>query len=107
MAGKLLGLRIFPSGEKQYDLDVAAAGGALLVVSNFTVAAETAKGRRPSLNPAAGPETARGLFERLVAQLRESPVRVETGVFGADMQISLQNDGPTTFLLDSRSVRGG
>jgi D-tyrosyl-tRNA(Tyr) deacylase len=104
-AQKLLTLRIFPLADKAYDLDIAAAAGSLLVVSNFTLAAETAKGRRPSLNPAAPPEKARPLFDLLLARLRQSPIPLATGIFAADMQITLTNDGPTTFLLDSRPAR--
>ncbi len=104
-AQKLLTLRIFPHGEKAYDLDIVAAQGALLVVSNFTLAAETARGRRPSLSPAAPPDEARPLFELLLRRLRESPVPVASGQFAADMQIALTNEGPTTFLLDSRPHR--
>ncbi len=104
-AQKLLTLRIFPQGDKSYDLDVAGAEGSLLVISNFTLAAETSKGRRPSLSPAAPPEQAKPLFHLLLARLAESKVPLATGLFGADMQITLQNDGPATFLLDSRTAR--
>ena len=108
-AGKLVGLRVFPNEDKAFDLDVRGAGGSLLLVSNFTVAAETRKGRRPSLDGAAGPEMARGLFERFVAAVRREAgegVAVATGEFGADMLVELGNDGPVTFLLDSRASRG-
>ncbi|HVX84698.1 MAG TPA: D-aminoacyl-tRNA deacylase [Phycisphaerae bacterium] len=105
LAGKLLTLRIFPNADKNFDLDVQAAHGSLLVISNFTVAAETAKGRRPSLNPAAGPDLGRQLFDLLLDTLRQSPVPLATGAFGADMLVSLENTGPATFLLDSRTIR--
>ncbi len=100
-ASKLAGLRIFRNGDKHFDRDVTQAGGAMLLVSNFTIAADTRKGRRPSLDAAAEPEKARRLFDQLVQKLRESGIRVETGRFGASMQVHLTNDGPATFILDS------
>ncbi len=109
-AAKLVGLRIFRSGEKAFEADVRQAGGAILLVSNFTVAAQTRKGRRPSLDAAAGPEKARGLFEWFVAAVRREAgpaVAVETGEFGADMLVEMANDGPATFVVDSRPGRGG
>ncbi len=102
MARKLAGLRIFAAGERNFDRDVTEIGGSILLVSNFTVAAETAKGRRPSLSAAASPEAGRQKFDALVAAVRAAGVKAETGQFGADMQVSLVNDGPVTFLLDSR-----
>ena len=110
MAGKLTSLRIFRNGDKHFDIDVKEAGGAVLLVSNFTVAAETRKGRRPSLDQAAPPELGRQLFEAFVEAVRREAgpdVTVATGVFGADMQVELVNDGPVTFLLDSRPTRAG
>lgn len=104
-AGKLVSLRIFPAGEKNYDLDVREIAGAILLVSNFTVAASTRHGRRPSLDAAASPETGRVIFDKLVAAVRQSGVKVETGEFGAHMRVSLDNDGPVTFLVDSREAR--
>lgn len=101
MARKIVGLRVFRSGDKHFDLDVAQAGGAVLLVSNFTVAADTRKGRRPSLDAAAAPDDAAILFDRLVRAVRELGVRVETGVFGGDMKVTLTNDGPATFILRS------
>lgn len=105
LAGKLAGLRIFRNGDKYFDWDVRQVGGGILLVSNFTVAAETAKGRRPSLSPAAGPEVGRELFAALVDATRVAVgegVPVETGVFQAEMAVSIENDGPVTFILDSR-----
>lgn len=110
-AGKLTSLRIFPSpagaGEeaKNFDRDVREIGGAILLVSNFTVAAATRHGRRPSLDAAASPDAGRLLFDRLVATVRQGGVKVETGEFGAEMRVSLENDGPVTFLVDSREAR--
>jgi D-aminoacyl-tRNA deacylase len=106
MAGKLLGLRLFPSPadpEKAFDRDVVQIGGSILLVSNFTVAARTTKGRRPSLDPAASQEQARPLFDQLVETIRAGGAAVQTGCFGADMLVSSINDGPVTFLLDSNA----
>ena len=101
-AAKLAGLRIFRNGDKHFDLDVKQAGGAVLLVSNFTVAAATRHGRRPSFDAAAPPEHGRALFDALVEAVRAQGLTVETGVFGADMSVSLTNDGPVTVLIDSR-----
>ena len=105
MASKLATLRIFPSGDKYFDLDVKAIAGGILLISNFTVAAETHSGRRPSLSPAASPEAARPLFECLLKALQAQGVTVATGVFGAHMNVEINNDGPVTFILDSRQGR--
>ena len=107
MAAKIATLRIFPSedGEKYFDRDVKAVGGGVLLISNFTVAAETQSGRRPSLSPAASPEAARPIFEELLRVTRAQGVTVATGEFGADMLVDIANDGPVTFLLDSRPSR--
>lgn len=102
-AEKLLGLRIFRNADKHFDLDVKQIGGGMLLVSNFTVAAETRKGRRPSLDAAAEPERAQKLFDVLVNAIRASGIVVATGEFGANMQITLTNDGPATFIVDSDS----
>ena len=102
MAGKLSGLRVFRNGDKHFDIDVREAKGSMLLVSNFTVAAQTRKGRRPSFDQAAGGEVGRKWFDELVAMVRAAGVPVATGEFGADMLVSLTNDGPSTFILDSR-----
>jgi D-tyrosyl-tRNA(Tyr) deacylase len=102
MAAKLTGLRVFRNGEKHFDLSVAETGGGILLVSNFTVAADTKKGRRPSLDYAAAPERARELFDAFVAAVRAANIPVATGDFGGDMRVALVNDGPATFILDSR-----
>ena len=107
VAGKLVGLRMFASGEKNFELDVKQIGGSILLVSNFTVAAETRTGRRPSLSGAAGPEKGQALFEQFVAAVRAEGVSVATGEFGADMRVEIVNDGAVTLLVDSRSTRGG
>jgi D-tyrosyl-tRNA(Tyr) deacylase len=106
-AAKLAGLRLFPELDQHYHLDVRQAGGAMLLVSNFTVAAATRQGRRPSFTAAAKGEPGRTMFDALVTAVREAGVTVETGEFGADMRVSLVNDGPATFIVDSREARGG
>jgi len=100
LAAKTLELRIFPDADKPMNRSVMDAGGALLVVSQFTLAADTSRGRRPGFSSAAPPAVAEPIYERFVAALRKRWPRVETGVFGADMQVSLVNDGPVTFLLE-------
>lgn len=106
-AAKLTTLRLFPNADKPLDLDVQTIHGGILLVSNFTVAADTRKGRRPSLDLAAPPAVAKTLFDDFVAAVRkEAPhTPVATGQFGADMQVTLTNDGPVTILLDSRQSR--
>jgi D-tyrosyl-tRNA(Tyr) deacylase len=104
-ANKLVGLRIFRNGEKYFDADVRQVGGSILLVSNFTVAANTREGRRPSFIAAAETETGRAMFDKLVAAVRALGVPVETGRFGADMLVSLVNDGPVTVIVDSSSPK--
>ena len=108
-ANKLAGLRVFrgADGEKHFDLDVRQAGGSVLLVSNFTVAAQTRHGRRPSFDAAAPPERGRALFDELVGAVRALGVPVETGRFGADMKVSLVNDGPVTVIVESGGRGGG
>jgi D-tyrosyl-tRNA(Tyr) deacylase len=101
-ARKLTSLRIFGRGDRNFDLDVKEIGGSILLVSNFTVAADARKGRRPSLDAAASPEVGREKFDQLVAVVKSLGVSTQTGEFGADMKVSLVNDGPVTFVLDSR-----
>lgn len=101
-ADKLVHLRIFRNEGKHFDQDVMQIDGGILLVSNFTVAAETKKGRRPSLDAAADPAKGQQLFDDLVAAVRATGVMVATGRFGADMQITLTNDGPATFIVNSR-----
>ena len=100
LAGKVARLRIFPDDAGRFDRSVADAGGAVLVVSQFTLVADTGKGNRPSFADAAPPERAGPLYERFCSELRELGVPVETGVFGARMEIELVNDGPVTVVLD-------
>lgn len=104
-AQKLTSLRIFPQDDKQYHLDVREAGGGLLLISNFTVAATTRQGRRPSFDAAAKGDRGAELFDLLVETVRRIGVTVETGQFGADMLVHIVNEGPATFLVDSRSAR--
>ena len=100
MAERLLGYRVFADAEGRMNLGLADTGGGLLLVSQFTLAADTRSGMRPSFTTAAPPADAERGFERLVAICREShPPGVETGRFGAHMVVSLVNDGPVTFLL--------
>ena len=101
LAGRIARLRIFENDEGKFDRSVLDAGGAVLVVSQFTLIADTAKGNRPSFSEAAPPELAEPLYETLCAALRELGVPVETGVFGARMRVELANDGPVTILLDA------
>ena len=100
-AGKLAGLRIFRAGGKHFDKDVREVGGSVLLVSNFTAAASTRQGRRPSLDRAAEPAVAKMMFAKLVDAVRAQGLNVQTGRFAADMKVSLVNDGPATFILDS------
>src|SRR5262249_22264023 len=98
---KLVELRIFPSGDKHFDIDVRAAGGSILLISNFTVAAATAKGRRPSFDAAADAQQGSELFAVLLETTRSQGVNVQTGRFRSDMKVRLVNDGPVTILIDS------
>ena len=100
LARKVANLRIFAGDDGRFDRSLSEAGGAALVVSQFTLLAETAKGNRPSFSAAAGPETAEPLYERFVAELRALGIAVETGVFGAKMAVELVNDGPVTIVLE-------
>jgi D-tyrosyl-tRNA(Tyr) deacylase len=101
LAAKLVALRVFRAGGKHFEADVTQVGGSILLVSNFTVSAKTKKGRRPSLDAAAEPAKAQALFDYLVGVVRKLNVSVATGRFGADMRVSLTNEGPATFILDS------
>ena len=101
MAERLLGYRVFADEAGKMNRSVAEAGGGLLLVSQFTLAADTGKGMRPSFTSAASPIDGRRWFDRLLAVCRERHPVVETGRFGAHMQVSLLNDGPVTFWLRS------
>ena len=101
-AGKIKDLRIFEDEVGKMNRSVAEAGGAVLVVSQFTLCGDCRKGRRPSFDDAEAPAVARPLFESLVAGLRALELKVETGEFQAHMDVELVNDGPVTLMLDSR-----
>jgi D-aminoacyl-tRNA deacylase len=96
---RLFGYRVFPDGDDKMNLSLRDIGGGLLLVPQFTLAADTKKGMRPSFTPAATPEEGRRLFEYLLSRARERHGVVASGVFGADMLVSLTNDGPVTFWL--------
>ena len=100
MADKVIGLRLFSDSDGKMNLALADVGGALLVVSQFTLYGDATQGRRPSFIAAARPEAAEPLYLRFVDMLRERGVRVETGEFGAMMDVSLVNDGPVTLWLE-------
>jgi D-aminoacyl-tRNA deacylase len=100
MADKVLGLRIFGDAEDKMNLALADVAGSVLVVSQFTLYGDAKKGRRPSFVDAARPETAVPLYERFVAMLRGRGAHVETGEFGAMMEVELVNDGPVTLWLE-------
>ena len=99
MGEKLLAYRIFSDKAGKMNLNVQEVEGGLLLVSQFTLAADTRKGLRPSFTPAAAPEEGRKYFDRLVAFIESRYAKVQTGQFGADMQVELINDGPVTFHL--------
>jgi len=99
LAEKVLGLRIFADADKPMNRSVVDVGGELLVVSQFTLMADTARGKRPGFSTAAPPGWAQTLYRRFVDEL-EKTLPVQTGRFGADMQVSLVNDGPVTFVLE-------
>lgn len=96
---RLLGYRVFADAEGRMNLNVAQTGGGLLLVPQFTLAADTSRGMRPSFTPAAAPVTGERLFGELVTAARQAHSPVESGRFGADMEVSLVNDGPVTFWL--------
>lgn len=105
MARKCLELRIFPKeGSDRFDASVQDIGGALLVISQFTLYGDCRKGRRPSFDQAAAPDKAEALYEQFVALLRDSGLVVETGRFGAMMQVSIENDGPVTLILEREAT---
>jgi len=102
LAQKTVNLRIFTDEAGKFNLSALDINGELLVVSQFTLMADTRKGRRPSFVEAAPPEMAEELFEQFVAQVRASGLKVETGRFRQHMQVEIHNDGPVTIMLDSR-----
>lgn len=99
LAERLLTYRVFPDANGKMNLDVLAVGGGVLLVPQFTLAADTSAGTRASFTSAASPETARELYQQLVAAVTRKLPQTQTGRFGADMQVHLTNDGPVTFSL--------
>ncbi len=104
IADKVAGLRVFEDAAGKMNLALNDVGGAILAISQFTLLGDARGGRRPGFTAAARPEAADPLYERVVADWRARGIAVETGVFGADMAVSLVNDGPVTILLDSRKL---
>lgn len=104
LARKTVGMRIFNDGDGKMNLDLAAVSGGILLISQFTLHASTKKGNRPSFIEAARPEVAIPLYERMIRELSNLLGKpIETGEFGADMKVSLVNDGPVTIVIDSKN----
>lgn len=104
LVDKISNLRIFPAEQKEFDKSLLEIKGETLIVSQFTLYADTRKGRRPSFLAAAKPEFANAMYEKFVAKFKETGLKVETGTFQAMMQVSLVNDGPVTIWLDSKET---
>jgi D-tyrosyl-tRNA(Tyr) deacylase len=102
LVDRIVGMRVFADDAGKMNLSIAQADGAMLVVSQFTLLADTNSGRRPSFTKAAAPDEARRLYEHFLSLARTRDVKVETGEFGATMEVDLVNDGPVTIVLDSR-----
>ncbi len=100
MSDKVTGLRLFADAEGKMNLDLQSVGGSVLVISQFTLYGDTARGRRPSFIGAAAPDVAVPLYESFLAALRTRGLQVQQGEFGADMQVALVNDGPVTLMLE-------
>jgi D-tyrosyl-tRNA(Tyr) deacylase len=100
LAEKIAGLRIFPDRDGKMNLSVAEVGGELLIVSQFTLAGNCSKGKRPSFDTAAPPDVGKRLYEYFVGAVKRLSLPVQTGIFQADMKVHLVNDGPVTFILE-------
>lgn len=105
IANKLTGLRLFPRDGKNFDQSVQDIAGGILLVSNFTVAGNVQTGRRPSFDVAAKADAGKASFDQLFATLSLTGLPVAAGIFGADMQVDISNDGPVTIIVDSRASR--
>ena len=103
MLDKVAGLRIFEDEQEKMNLSVADVGGGLLVVSQFTLYGDCSHGRRPYFGNAMEPVSANEMYEKFVAYIKEQGIHTETGEFGADMKVSLTNDGPVTIILESKN----
>jgi D-tyrosyl-tRNA(Tyr) deacylase len=106
LAKKILELRIMADEKNHLNKSIISVGGEILIVPQFTLYADTQKGRRPSFVQAAQPEIARDLFQKFIAELKKSGLRVEKGEFGARMEVELINDGPVTIILEQESKKG-
>lgn len=104
LVDKVVGLRIFQDENDKMNLSLMDIGGELLVVSQFTLYGDVRKGKRPSFTDSAHPEIGERLYEEFVVRARDKGLRVETGVFGAHMDVSLVNDGPVTIMIDSKKI---
>ncbi len=104
MIKKLIGLRIFEDENGKTNLDLSAVNGSLLLISQFTLYADCRHGNRPGFTDAGSPDMANSLYEYIISKCKESVSDVQTGIFGADMQVSLVNDGPFTIILDSNDL---
>ena len=104
MVKKLIGLRIFEDENGKTNLDISSVGGSLLLISQFTLYADCSHGNRPGFTDAGAPDMANRLYEYIITKCRESVPDVQTGEFGADMKVSLVNDGPFTIILDSDEI---
>jgi D-tyrosyl-tRNA(Tyr) deacylase len=102
LVNKLINLRIFADAQDKMNLSLLDIHGEALIVSQFTLYGNCAEGRRPEFTAAAPPEKAKALYEKFIEELRAQKIKVETGIFGARMRVSLVNDGPVTFLLDAK-----
>ena len=101
---KTLGLRIFEDENEKMNLSLSDVGGSVLAISQFTLYGDVRKGNRPAFITAAAPDVGEAYFEKYKEKLKEAGLKVESGIFGADMKISLLNDGPVTILLDSKKL---